>query len=722
MKYKNTKLSPQERAKDLLARLSIEDKLNQMLLTTDITAYYNSVQASEDAIEYGSGYISDNVDVDIINKLQSHLINKTKWGIPLLIMGESLHGVMNPTTTVFPQSIGLASTFNEKILLSVGEVCGREASALGIKMTYAPNVDISRDPRWGRVEENYGEDPYLTSRLGVAYIKGFQSQGGGSCPKHYIAHGTPENGINLGPVHAGERELREIMLEPFEACIKEAKCMGIMPAYSELDGIPVHASDVLMKKLLRDELGFEGVTVSDFEAIQMLNSFHRVADTPLEAGRLAIAAGIDVEAPNPYGYGEEFRLAAIKGEVPVELINESVYRILTVKFRLGLFENPYAKEHLSGIINTSEAKQLARLAAEEGMVLLKNDGILPLSPEIGKIALIGPNIDFMQLGGYTHRDAYNRTPSIAEVLGEKLQDRVMSAKGCNIAFADGKELSNAINIAEKADKIILVLGDNSCFFGGVGWGDVEGNSVVTCGEGFDSSTLELPDSQIELFNSLAKLNKPIVLVLNSGRPYAIMDMFEQSSAVIQSWYIGEMGGLALYNILFGVVSPSGRLPISFPRSVGHLPCYYNHKASARGYYKVRGSKEKPGRDYVFDTPDAFLSFGHGLSYTQFEYSDLKIIASDKGYSVTIDVQNVGNMDGKEAVLLYVSPEYSPVTPFVKRLRGFKKIALKKGMLEQVTFYLTDEDFVYIDQKMQKQKNIGKHTISIANLTSSIEIK
>ena len=353
----------------------------------------------KNANRLGTIYSPRRIPAENLRIMQDWIMAHSRWGIPAAIHGESLHGAMADNATSFPQSVGLGSTFNTDLLTRIATQIGKEARANGVTMTYAPNVDLSRDPRWGRVEENYGEDPYLTSQMGVAYVKALQSQGVSACPKHYIAHGSPEGGINLAPVHAGEREFCETMAVPFEKVIREGKAEGIMPAYSEWDGVPVHASRPLLTELLREKWGFDGQVVSDYGAVKMLHSFQRVAPDAKTAGQMALYAGVDVEAPNLFGFGPELLEAVRKGEVSEELVNTAVRRVLKHKFEKGLFENPYANEEAQQQSRNAEALELARQAARESCVLLKNENLLPLSPTLGKIAVIGPNADNPQLGG-----------------------------------------------------------------------------------------------------------------------------------------------------------------------------------------------------------------------------------------------------------------------------------------------------------------------------------
>ena len=732
--YQNLELSVEERVEDLLGRMSLEEKFTQMRLyrptETQVKQIpFDTALLEKNAHRLGTVYNGSRIPAENIRIIQDFTISHSRWGIPAAIHGESLHGLMADNGTCFPQSVGLGATFNPELMTEIVTQIGKEARANGVTMTYAPNIDLSRDPRWGRVEENYGEDPYLTSQMGVAYVKALQAQGVAACPKHYIAHGSPESGINLAPVHAGEREFYETMAVPFEKAVREGGAKGIMPAYSEWDGEAVHASRRLLTELLREKWGFNGQVVSDYGAIKMLTTFQKVAPDSLAAGRMALNAGVDVEAPQVYGFGPELMEAVRAGQVPVEQVDEAVRRVLRHKFEMGLFENPYADEAAQKESRNAYALSLARKAAQESCVLLKNEGgLLPLKDSVGKIALIGPNADNPQLGGYTVREAMEHTVTLRAALEERLgKERVLFSRGCTTAGGSDEQLASAVEAAKQAEVAVLVLGDNSNYFGGIGWGDSEldGTVAVTCGEGFDTHTLDLPGRQQELMEAIFATGTPVVLVMESGRPYAICWAKENIPAIVQAWYPGEQGGYGVADVLFGDTDASGRLPISFPRSVGHIPCFYNHKVSAKGYYKKRGSKEAPGRDYVFETPDALFSFGHGLSYSSFTYSDLKLPQKgglDGAVEVEVTVKNTGERRGCEVVQLYVTDCFCRITPFVKRLRRFQKLWLEPGQEQTLRFNLDFEDFAFINERMEQEIEPGEFVISVGDLQGSMVLE
>lgn len=719
--YKNPEVSETERAADLLSRMTTAEKLAQMVMRGSIADLRRMAEAGE-LPETGVScvYVSQPVSTDTLDYIQRCLVEKTRLGIPMIVMGESLHGAMIAGATVFPQAIGMGATFSKPLMSEAAAHIGAEVRASGVRQTYAPNLDLSRDPRWGRTEENFGEDPYLTSRMGVAYIKALQSKGVASSPKHYIAHGSPEGGINIAPVHIGLREFYENMFEPFCAAFKEAGAMSVMPAYSEFDGIPVHASRFFLTDVLRGEMGFDGFTVSDFGAVYMLMSAHHTAADALEAGKAVLDAGLDLEAPGAFGFGGDFGRAVENGEVDMVKIDEAVLRILRIKIRLGLFENPYTGS--GAPFHTAEAASCALRCAHESIVLLENNGILPLSGNIKKIALVGPNADSAQLGDYTALEAAKRAVTLRAALESRLgSSRVLYERGCNIGSGDEAMLGRAVSAAKEAGICIAVLGDNSNYYGGVGWGSPEDTGTVTCGEGFDLSSLSLPEPQKKLIRAIRGAGVPVICILVTGRPYAVGEEASLSDALLEAWYPGEHGGTAIADILFGDVCPSGRLPISFPRSAGHLPCFYNHKVSARGFYRQPGSPEKAGRDYVFDTPEALYPFGYGLSYTSFAYGGLKAEVNGTDATVFVEVRNTGLCAGAEAVLLFLRCHKSRITPFVRRLRGFEKVFLKPGESAALTFKLDAADFSFINEKYCRETGYGRYTVMIGDKNIEIDI-
>lgn len=722
--YRDPNLPVKERVADLLSKMTVDEKLDQMLFLPTLKS------ASEDLISgkplpprcgaFGNlGLLEDEKAAE---HLAEYFLKETRLGIPLLLASESLHGVLNKLATVFPQSAASGGSFDRSLVYRMAKIIGRECNALGIHQVFAPDVDVPREPRWGRTQEAFGEDPYLVGEMGAQYVKGVQENNVAATAKHYIAYGIPEGGINIAPVHVGEREIREVYLEPFKKCV-DAGVKSIMPAYNEVDGIPVHASKKLLRKILRDELGFKGTTISDWGAIEMFIKLHHTAPDHLTAGKMAIEAGVDIEAPVPIGYDTDFREAVKSGKIDMSLIDEAVTRILTLKFELGLFENPFPHEDLKPLINNQEAKDLAREMDEKAIVLLKNDGILPLDEtKIGKVAVIGNNAKDSFLGDYVRRTAncIDFYDGMVNRLGE---DRVLYAQGCGPLLGDDSMIAQAVEQAQKADAVFLVIGDRCERGGGQQNSGVFTSNEITCSEGYDTNDLQLPAIQRKLFDAIISLGKPTILVVYAGRPYAMKNEFDKANGFMYSWGGGEQNGIAFANLIFGDKSPSAKLTFSFPQSTGHIPCYYNYKPSARGrLYGHPGTPTEPGMDYVSASPDAWLPFGYGLSYTTVEYRDLQAFVMPNGdVDVSVCVANTGCYEIDESVLLFVQMLYCPVTPFIKKLRNFTKVHLKPGEKKTVKFTLTSEDFTYIDENMNTMQNHGKHLLSVDTLTCEIEI-
>lgn len=710
-------MTNKEKASELLSKMTLDEKIQQMNIFMRVDDTFEKLE-NKGSLEprgcifaEGKGFSPKR-----FNAVQRYFVNNTRLGIPVLLAGEGIHGLIYKGATAFPQCAGLGGSFDREIISQMADVIGLEAAACGTRQLYAPDLDIPRDPRWGRTQECYGEDPYLVGEMGLRYVKGIQKHSVAATLKHFIAHGVPENGINLSPVHMGEREMREITLEPFKKCI-EAGALSVMPAYNELDGEPVHSSQRLMRKLLREELKFDGMTVSDYGAIEMLHNFHYVAENRLNAGKMALEAGVDMEAPEPFGYGNELKAAVLRGEFDEKYINEAVLNILILKYQIGLFDKPFIDDETLSGLHSKRAQEIALKADEESILLLKNDGLLPISEEkIGKVAVIGNNAKFSFLGDYIERsdaciDFYD---GMAKRLGES---RVLYARGCNAITGTDEMLNDAIDKAKQADIVFLVLGDGSSVGGGVGGNVEDMKTEITCSEGFDTHDLSLPPSQKRLFDAVSALGKPCVLITMAGRPYALENEVSKVNAFMFSWGGGEQCGTAFANLIFGNVSPSAKLSISFPKSTGHIPCHYNYKVSARGsFYKKPGSPENPGRDYVMSSPEAWLPFGYGLSYTKVEYSNLRVIPQ-KGdtVQVKVDVKNCGEYEINESVLLFVRTIYAPITPLVKRLRAFDKVNLKVNEKKTVEFILGDEDFSYVNINYKMERLPGKYKIMIDSL-------
>jgi beta-glucosidase len=718
--YKASSLSPEERARDLLSKMTLDEKFDQMHIYEKLNDAYDELQKTGKIKAVGGTFMRAK-DETVLNAVQDYMINHTRLGIPMLCAIESLHGVTGGTA--FPQCAGLGGSFDPELIGKMADIIGKETRAQGYRQVYAPDVDIPRDPRWGRTQETYSEDPYLNGVMGSEYVKGIQKHDVASTVKHYTGYGVGEGGLNLAPGHFGEREVREVMLESFKMCI-DAGAMSVMPAYNEIDGVPLHASKKYMRDILRGELGFDGVTVSDYGGIDMLKGFHNIAETEVDAGVFALEAGVDIEAPYVFGYNDELKEKILNGEVDVSLIDEAVLRILTMKFKLGLFENPYTIPEDIEKLHENESIELSRKLDEESILLLENDGILPLDEKkVGKVAVIGNNAADLFMGDYVTPN--DRCVSFYEGMVNRLgKDNVLYARGTYSVLGTDEMREHAVNVAKKADTVFLVLGDSATVGGGANGGagndDANLENHITTGEAFDRAELDLTPNQKKLFDAVIALGKPTILVVYGGRPYAIKAESDKANAYLFCWGGGEQNGNAFASLIFGDKTPSAKLSVSFPQTVGHIPCYYNHKPSSRGFYKKPGSPEAPGRDYVLSSPAPLYPFGYGLSYTKLVYSDLTAEKDANGnVKVSVCVENVGDYDINESVLLYVRALYCPVTPFVKRLRKFTKVQIKHGEKVRVDFTLTDEDFTYIDFDMTTAVHKGKHRIMVEDL--SVEI-
>jgi beta-glucosidase len=722
--YKNASLSVEARVEDLLARMTLEEKVAQMQSIWDAKREVFDAKLELDpkkmALKFpdGIGQFARPSDatgpasprlvpgrdlrgtIRVVNALQHYALEHTRLGIPIMFHEEGLHGYVAVGATSFPQAIALASSWDPALVRAVNVVTAREMRARGVTEALTPVVDVARDPRWGRIEETFGEDPYLVGEMGVAAVEGLQGEGKAwdlgpgkvfATLKHLTGHGQPESGTNVGPAPYSERTLRGFFFPPFEKIIARTGVSAVMPSYNEIDGVPSSANVWLLQKVLRGEWGFKGAVVSDYYAIEDLERLHHIAATPEDAARLALKAGVDIDLPSPGAYATLTQQVRA-GRVPVSSIDAAVRRLLTLKFRAGLFEQPFADAgQAQAVTDTPDARALALRSAQRAIVLLKNDGILPLQLPAGKtpvIAVIGPNAAVARLGGYAGQPPL--TVSILDGIRAKVGARakVLFAQGVKITanddwwadevqLADPKEnhrlIDAAVAAARGADQIILAIGDTEQT-------SREGWAPTHLG---DRDSLDLVGEQQALFDALRALGKPLVVVLINGRPASTVTIAEQANALLEGWYLGELGGNAMADVLFGDVNPGGKLPLTIPRSVGQLPMFYNAKPSAR-------------RGYLFDTTAPLYPFGFGLSYTTFEIGAPRLssdhISVDGSVTVSVPVRNTGSRDGDETVQLYVHQLVGSVTLPVKELKAFERITLAAGGSKTVTFTLTPESF------------------------------
>ena len=739
--YEDHRRSIDQRAQDLLSKMTTEEKLAQLrcpFAAKTVLFPDNKFDKEKAKQMYPHGLgeflrISDGQNAFamrkdktptseeiavLTNETQRFFISETRLGIPVLFLEEALHGLVVKDGTMFPTTLGMSSSWNEELLKEVYQAVASEARAVGSHNVLAPVLDLALDPRWGRTEETMGEDPYLVSRLGVAIVKALQGNSDtpdldhvASTLKHLGAHGMAEGGGNTGPVFIGERQLREVNFKPFRAAITEGKALGVMPNYNEINGIPTHADKWMLTDVLRNEWEFEGVVISDYVATPELIQVHHVAKDNVEAGALALNAGVDLELSDNYMYSGVPE-AIEKGLTSMENLNRAVLRVLELKFRLGLFENPYIETNRTEIVGSDEHREIALEAARQSMVLLKNDNqLLPLDRDkYKKIAIIGPNADECILGGYSQMPRNTISPLAA--IREKYKDvEITYAKGCRLNRNKAKLvpreqnlelIQQAVKIAKDADVIVLMLGSNDEI-------SKEATSAFAPG---DLVSLELLGEQNELIDSLKQLNKPMAAFVFSGPPISFTHLNNSVPAIVQSWYLGQETGYAVAETLFGDNNPSGKLSVSIPRSVGHLPSYYYQKPSSRikSYYMTDASPLYP--------------FGFGLSYTDYRYSNLSIskssIKADENVIVTVDVKNIGDRSGDEIVQLYIRDEISSVTRPVKELKDFKRITLKAGETKTVSFTITPDKLKFYDINMKEVVEPGDFKIMVGASSQSFD--
>jgi beta-glucosidase len=633
--------------------------------------------------------------VRLLNQMQRYAVENTRLGIPLLFCEETPHGHMAVGTTVFPTGLGMASTWNPELLEQVGEVMGREVHAQGAHVGYGPVLDIARDPRWSRVEETMGEDPCLSGVLGAAIVKGMQRHVVATL-KHLAAYGIPQGGHNAATAELGPNRLMNEYLQAFEQAVREGGAGAVMTAYNTIDGVPCTANTWLLEEVLRQSWQFKGVVFADLNAVNALYATHHAAADPAEAAALALKAGVDIDLGG-YNYGGFLKEALQRGLVSEQDIDRAVRHVLQLKHDLGLFDHPYIDEGLAEAeVGVEAHARLAKQVALESTVLLKNNGVLPFDKTMRKVAVIGPNADNMynQLGDYTAPQDPDRIVTMFEGIRDKGRaDEVRYARGCAVRDLAVDGIDEAVRLARWADAVVLVVGGSSArdfqtSYEETGAAIVDKRiSDMDCGEGFDRSTLRLLGNQELLMQRIYDLGKPVVTVYIQGRPLDMNLAAERSDALLTMWYPGMEGGAALADILWNDYNPSGKLPISIPRSVGQLPVYYSQPVIG---------------DYVEESSKPLYPFGYGLSYAQFEYSDLRVEVmqgQDTLCKVTCLVKNIGPCAGEEVVQLYVRDEVASIAPSSKLLKDFRKVGLEAGESRQVTFFLTQEELsVYNTQQ------------------------
>ena len=696
-------MSDEERVDSLLRKMTLEEKVAQIshIHSWDI---FDDKVLNESKLEsllevsprgFVEGFpLTAEQCRKYMPRIQEYALKRTRLGIPVFTVAESLHGSVHEGSTIFPQNIALASTFNPTLAYRRAEAISGELHYQGIRQILAPCVDVVRDLRWGRVEECYGEDPFLNGIFACEEVRGYLDNGISPMLKHFGAHGNPMGGLNLASVNCGVGELHDVYLYPFKRVITSLPVQAVMSTYNSWNRIPNSASHYLLTDVLRKQWGFEGYVYADWGAVDMLNTFHHVAADAADAAKQALTAGLDVEASS-LCYQQLPRLVK-EGKLDEALIDQAVRRVLLAKYRMGLFDDPIGKKYAVSKIHTKESVALSRQISEESVVLLKNDNaLLPLDiKKLKSIAVIGPNADQVQFGDYSwsrsNKDGVTPLQGISS-WADRHGVKVNHAVGCSLMSRDTTGIAAAVDAVRKSDMAVVFCGSASASLAR----DYSGSN---CGEGFDLSDLSLTGAQEELIHRLYAVGRPIVLVLVTGKPFAISWEKKHLPAILVQWYGGEQSGNVIADILFGKVNPSGHLPVSFPQSVGHLPAYYNHLPTDKGLYHQHGSYEHPGRDYVFSSPEPLWAFGHGLSYTSFSYSDLKTRVAEDSIYVSFTLSNEGSYGGMAVPQLYVRDCVSSVATPVKQLKAFCKAYLRPGQKKMQYFNVAVSDLGFTDEQ------------------------
>jgi beta-glucosidase len=751
--YRDPDASIEERVENLLSLMTLDEKLAQLGCLWS-TAFVSTGSFDPDVVEtmmpHGIGEVTrigastglhPQQSATLMNAIQKAVIERTRLGIPIIVHEESTGGFCHRDATVFPQGLGLAATWNPDLVKQVAEVIRAQMMAVGARHALAPVLDVARDPRWGRVEETYGEEPVLIGIISTAYVQGLQSNdlrhGVAATGKHFLGYSMSEGGRNWGPVQCGPRELREVYADPFAAVIRNAGLATMMNSYASIDGLPAAGSSAILTGLLRDELGFSGVVVADYSSVLQLLTFHHVAASKGEAARLALTAGLDMELPAVDCYGAPLKAEVEAGRVPLEFVDAAVERVLRLKFQLGLFEHPYVNaETVPTVFQTPEQRALARQAVTASTILLSNDGVLPLPPTLKRVAVIGPGANDERLlqGDYhypAHLEMIYAAPHDIEVagmnipqasgdyapgpyytphvtplaglraaLGEEVE--IAYAKGCEVLGNDRSGFAEAVQATREADVAIVVVAGRSGLL-----------RPVTSGEGNDATSLDVTGVQQDLVEALAETGTPLVVVVLSGRVHTLATIAQRANALLYVFPPGEEGGNGLADVLTGKVNPSGRLPVSLPRSVGQVPNHVGVRAGGE-YAMLFG-------DYSDSPTTPLFAFGHGLSYTTFAYSDLTVEARSTTdlIKVFVEVRNSGECAGEEVVQLYYRDLVASVARPQRMLLGFARCALAPGQACSITFSVHPSRLAFYNPQMRFVTEPGVYTFSIGASSADI---
>lgn len=743
--YKDATQPIDRRVEDLLGRMTLEEKVGQMnmpcvyedQLGADVPAKMTGVRkfaegTAEKGIGPGGGFftLANTIlhegpaqQAKFFNELQKIAVERTRLGIPLLETEEGTHGLMCSGGTIFPEGLALGSTWDPELIRRIYTAAAKEARGVGIHELFTLVVEPNRDPRLGRNQEGYSEDPYLISRFAEAIVEGIQGDNPAAPDKavaglcHYPGQSQPIGGLERGAMEVSERMLREVFLPSWIAGIKKRGALGVMATYPTIDGIPTHASDFALTRILRQELGFDGLVLSEGGGLGTLG-YEGLADNPKDTARLALQAGLDVGISYEQPFLQPLVEGVREGRIPMHLVDRAVRRILKQKFRLGLFDNPYVDEAKAARAEyAAEHRAITLEAAHEGIVLLKNEGnLLPLRKDLASIAVIGPNADSArnQMGDYTSKTVLQHVVTVLEGIKAKVgaSTKVTYVKGCDVIGTETDEIAQAVAAARQAKAAIVVIGENE-------WQAPGGKG--TDGEGYDCATLELTGRQEELVKSVVETGTPTVVVLVAGRPLAIRWIAEHVPAILQPWMCGQEGGSAVADVLFGDYNPSGHLPITVARHVGQLPVYYNQKRS-RAYWVEHGW----GKPYVDMNPLPLYPFGFGLSYTQYEYSNLRLdrkaIATGGEVEVSVDVKNTGTRAGTEVVQLYLRDVISSVSTPAQELKGFERVAIEPGQTKTLKFKLTPEQLSLLNRHLERVVEPGTFEVRIGASSADIRLK
>ena len=756
--YKNPAAAPEKRVKDLLGRMTLEEKAAQMMCfwqekKSKLLDDHGNFDVEKARANFKKGIALGQVArpsdagspptepwkgknardmAELTNAIQNFFIETSRLGIPVFFHEECLHGHAAQDGTSFPQPIALAATFNPALVEKLFTMTALETRARGAHQALTPVVDVARDARWGRVEETYGEDPYLVSQLGMAAVRGFQGDGKFknktrliATLKHFAAHGQPESGMNCAPVNVSERVLRETFLFTFKQAIQKAGALSVMASYNEIDGVPSHANEWLLRDVLRKEWKFKGFVVSDYCSIWELHHRpethgHFIARDKAHACELAVKAGVNIEFPEPDCY---LHLAGLvrKKILKESQLDELIAPMLFWKFQMGLFEDPYVDPaHAEKITGCAAHRELARQAARESITLLKNENNLaPLDLRKYKtIAVIGPNANRSLLGGYSGAPKHDVTvlDGIKNKVGSRAQ--VLYSEGCKITVGgswqqdevvasdpeeDRKQIAEALEIANQADVIVLAIGGN----------EQTSREAWNLKHMGDRASLDLIGRQNELVQAMLATGKPVIVFLFNGRPLSIVEVAHTVPVIFECWYLGQECGHAVADVLFGDTNPGGKLPITIPRSAGHVPAFYNYKPSAR-------------RGYLFDDVSPLFAFGFGLSYTTFSFANLRLkkktIRRNDATQVLVDVSNTGPRAGTETVQLYIRDLVSSVTRPVKELKGFQKVELQPGETRTVALDITPESLAFYDIHMDYVVEPGEFEIMVGNSSRDCDLQ